>query len=128
MLLLYCPYLLFSVKSFFFSVLLSPALFVESTEVTGAKAQSSSHLVSPVCINVEDSSLADRFLLIDESKDVVPASQLFSPSLAPQRASLLSDIAADQRRKNTVNLQSEPLKVQLSSFLSLTEEDDFDFW
>lgn len=48
-------------KAFFFSVLLSPVLFVDSTEVTGAKAQSSSHLKSPVCINVEDLSLADRF-------------------------------------------------------------------
>lgn len=91
------------------------ALCVDFTEVAGAKAQSSFHLVSPVCINVEDLLLADRFSLIDESKDFVPARQLFSPSLAPQRASLWSDIAADQRRKNTVNQQSEPLKVQLTS-------------
>lgn len=48
-------------EKLFFSVLLSPVLFVDSTEVTGAKAQSSSHLKSPVCINVEDLSLADRF-------------------------------------------------------------------
>ena len=80
-----------------------------------------------MCINVVDLLLADRFSLIDESKDLVPARQLFSPSLAPQRASLLSDIAADQRRKNTVNLQSEPLKVQLAAFPALTEEDHFDF-
>lgn len=86
--------------------------------------QSSFHLVSLVCMNVEDLSLADRFSLIDESKNVVPARQLLSPSLAPQRASLLS---ADQRRKNTVNLQPEPLKAQLTSFLSLTQEDHFDF-
>lgn len=104
--------------------------FVDSTEVAGAKAQSSFHLVSPACINVEDLSLADFFFffaLIDESKDVVPARQLSSPLLAPQRASLLSDIAADQRRNNTVNPQPQPLKVQLTSFLPLTEEGDFDF-
>lgn len=109
----------------------SSVSFVDSTEVAGAKAQSSFHLVSPACINVEDLSLADFFFfffaLIDESKDVVPARQLSSPLLAPQRASLLSDIAADQRRNNTVNPQPQPLKVQLTSFLPLTEEGDFDF-
>lgn len=105
----------------------SSVLFVDSMEVAGAKAQSSFHLVSPVCINVEDLSLADRFSLIGGSKDVVSARQLFSPLLAPQRQSLLSDTAADQRRENTVNLQSEPLNVQLTSIRFLTEEDDFDF-
>ena len=98
----------------------SCALCVDFTKVAGAKAKSSFHLVSPVCINVEDLLLADRFSLIVESKDFVPARQLCSPSLAPQRASLWSDIAADQRRKNTVNRQFEPLKVQLT-FLPLSD-------
>lgn len=80
------------------------------------------------CVHKCGGFIVSRFSLIDESKDVVPARQLFSPSLAPQRASLLSDIAADQRRENTVNLQSEPLKVQIIFFLCLTDEDDFGFW
>lgn len=67
------------------------------------------------------------FLLIEESKDVFPACQLFSPSRAPQRASFSSDIASDQRRENTANLQSEPLEVEIPSFIYLTEADDFDF-
>lgn len=37
------------------------SLFVDSTEVAGAEAQSRFHHVSPVCINVQDLSLADRF-------------------------------------------------------------------
>ena len=61
----------------------SSVLFVDSMEVTGAKAHSRYCVVSSVCINVEDLSLADRFSLIDESKDIVPARQLFS--LPPQR-------------------------------------------
>lgn len=57
-------------KAFFFFLphLRSSVLFVGFSEVAGAKAQSSFRLVSPVCINVEDLSLADRFSLMDESR------------------------------------------------------------
>ncbi|KAK1885358.1 Manganese peroxidase 1, partial [Dissostichus eleginoides] len=54
----------------------SSVLFVDSMEVTGAKAHSRYRVVSSVCISVEDLSLADRFSLIDESKDIVPAPTL----------------------------------------------------
>lgn len=54
---------------------------------------------------------------------VVPARQLFSPLQAPQRASLSSDTTFDQRMEKLVNLQSEPLKVQITSFVSLTQAD-----
>lgn len=102
MLLLNCPYRLY--YNIFY--LTSSLLFVDSKQVASATAQSIFHRVSPMFINVKDLSLADRFSLIDESKDVVPARQLFSPSPVPQRASLLSDIAADQRGKKTLSICS----------------------
>lgn len=118
-----------SEKLFSFLYLRSCVLFVDSAEVASVKAQSSYSLILPACINVDDLSLADRFSLIDERARTL--FQLVSRShlrwCLKERAFCLTSPPI-KGRKNTVNPQSEPLKVQLASILSLTEGDDFDFW
>lgn len=80
------------------------------------------------CVHKCAGFIVSRFLLIARARtlfQLVSCSHLHGQL---KERVFLSDIADDQRRENTVNLQSEPLKVQIASFVYLTEEDDFDFW
>lgn len=112
------PYL-FCMKNYFTSELLLCLLTPRRS--LGAKARSSFPLVSPVCINAGDLSFADWFSLIDESKDVVPARQLFSSSLAPQRASLLPDI----RRRSKEGKHCQPAVWAFESSNHFLPEGDW---